>query len=131
MSLHFHEPGSFHDNRAVFDVGMLLRAKGQRQDAQRIFEMLERHIEETGEPRSKELLLTHVRAQLAILHGESVADLVSSKVRTRRMRWWHFTPTRIQPFRVPKSIAIAIYYAAVLGLCISVTAEEIWITIPP
>ncbi|MBT8098548.1 MAG: hypothetical protein KJO82_02295 [Gammaproteobacteria bacterium] len=131
MSLHFQEPGSFHDNQAVFHVGMMLRAKGQHRDAQRLFEMLARHIEASGEARSKELLLAHVRAQLAILHGESVANLVDNKTVARRERWWHCMPLRIQPLKASRAVAIAIYYVAVLGLCVSVTTGDIWITIPP
>ncbi len=123
MSIHFHEPGSFHDNRAIFDVGVLLRGRGQHRDAERIFEMLERHIEETGEPRSKELLLGHIRAELAIVRGEAAADLVGDENRTWKFPWWRF--------RISKSAAVAIYYAVVFGLWVSISIEGIWVTIPP
>lgn len=123
MSIHIHEPGSFHDNRAVFDVAFMLRERGKRRHAERIFEMLERHIEETGERRSRELLLPQVRAQLAILRGAAVADLVKRKDRTRQLPRWRF--------RFSRTAAIAIYYAAVIGLVVSITFDGIWITIPP
>lgn len=129
--MHFHtlEPGNYRDNEVVFQIGIQLAKDGKRNDAIRVQEMLKRHIEGTNkhlsvnEDPSKRFILPLIEAELASLRRESIVDLANER---RDGNEWRFSAAPL-----PRAVAVAVYYATILGLLVvSTSAGEMTITLP-